>query len=254
MLAELGRLWDELERDDCRCIVAHRRGRARLLRRRRHQRRSVRRAGDGAHGQPRAAEDRRLHQADRRRGQRRLRRRRRRAAALHRHPRRGAARALRPARGEVVDLPVRRRHHQARAADRPRARHGPAADGAADRCRAGGDAGPGQPCAAAGAADGLGAGDGGDDRRQQPLGGAGGEAADQRHHRRPRADAARRWSRSWAMRCAPVRTSPRALPRSAKSASHGIDDDDPAAEPHPRRSSGRAGSGDAAGAGRGQRH
>ena len=54
---------------------------------------------------------------------------------VHRHPRRGAARALRPARGEVVDLPVRRRHHQADPADRPRPRDGSAADRPADRRR-----------------------------------------------------------------------------------------------------------------------
>ena len=63
MLAELGRLWDELERDDMPLHRRHRRGRACLHRRRRCQRRSVGRAGDGAHGQPRAAEDRRLHES-----------------------------------------------------------------------------------------------------------------------------------------------------------------------------------------------
>src|SRR5205823_5784501 len=77
--------------------------------------------------------------------------------------------------------------------------HGSAADGTADRRRTGSDLGLGQPCAAAGAADGLGARDGRDDRRQQSLRGAGGEAPGQRHHRRPCAQP--RGARAGAGRC-----------------------------------------------------
>ena len=47
---------------------------------------------------------------------------------------------------------------------------------------------PGEPAGAAGRADGLGDRDRGDDRGEQPLSGAGGQAADQRHRRRPCAD------------------------------------------------------------------
>ena len=48
MLIELGRLWDELERDgDCRCIILTG---ASLYRRRRCQRRSVGRPGSSANG------------------------------------------------------------------------------------------------------------------------------------------------------------------------------------------------------------
>ena len=63
MLAELGRLWDELERDDSRCIVVTGAGERAF---------SVGAdvsgdlsagPGDGAHGQPRAAEDRHLHES-----------------------------------------------------------------------------------------------------------------------------------------------------------------------------------------------
>ena len=57
MLAELGRLWDELDRDgSCRAIVLTGAG-TRAFTRRRYRRRSVRGAGDRAHGQPCAAQD-----------------------------------------------------------------------------------------------------------------------------------------------------------------------------------------------------
>ena len=79
------------------------------------------------------------------------------------------------------------RHRQAPAADRPRARDGPAADRAADRRRGGRAARPDQPGRPRRGADGVGARDRGGDRGQQPVRGAGGEAADQRDHRRSRA-------------------------------------------------------------------
>ena len=57
MLAELGLLWDELDRDEsCRAIVLTGAG-TRAFTRRRYRRRSVRGAGDRAHGQPCAAQD-----------------------------------------------------------------------------------------------------------------------------------------------------------------------------------------------------
>jgi enoyl-CoA hydratase/carnithine racemase len=57
MLADLGRLCRELERDEsCRAIVLTGAG-TRAFTRRRYRRRSVRGAGDRAHGQPCAAQD-----------------------------------------------------------------------------------------------------------------------------------------------------------------------------------------------------
>jgi enoyl-CoA hydratase/carnithine racemase len=59
---------------------------------------------------------------------------------------------------------------------------------AIDRCRGGGSARSGKPAGAAGRADAVGDRNSGNDRRKQPIGGAGGQAASQRHDRRPRVD------------------------------------------------------------------
>src|SRR5205823_4069565 len=141
------------------------------------------------HGQSRAAQESSVREADRRGRERGLCRWRPRAPALDRRPGGGAARALRPARGPLVDLSVRRRDREAGPAGRLRPRDGAAADGPADRRRGGGAARARQPRGAGGRAHAVGARDGGDHRRQQPDRRAGGQAADQQHHRRPRGGA-----------------------------------------------------------------
>jgi D-arabinose 1-dehydrogenase-like Zn-dependent alcohol dehydrogenase len=87
--------------------------------------------------------------------------------------------------------------HQADPADRLRSRHGSAADGAIDRCRAGGAVGAGKPASGAGRADGLGDRDRGDDCCEQRVSGAGGQAAGQHHDRRSRADTRGSGATAW---------------------------------------------------------
>ena len=60
--------------------------------------------------------------------------------------------------------------------------------GAIDRCRGGGSARSGKPAGGIRRADAVGDRDSGNDRRKQPIGGAGGQAASQRDDRRPRVD------------------------------------------------------------------
>ena len=114
----------------------HRRGRARLQRRRRCQRRSVGRPGDGAHGQPRAAEDRSPTRKPI-------------IAAVNGDCVGGGVElllatdiraAVPKARFGLTEVkwsiyPFGGVDHQADPADRLCPRHGSAADGAADRCR-----------------------------------------------------------------------------------------------------------------------
>ena len=202
MLAELARLWDELERGPCRAIVVTGAGTRAFC------------AGADISGDLSASTEtarlvsHALLKTDAYTKpivaavERRLRGRRRRAAARHRHPRRGAhARfglpevkwSIYPFGGATIKLVQQIGYVHAmdllltgRLIDAAEA----ARIGLINRVRA--RRGP----------DGVGARDRGDDRGQQPVRGAGGEAADQRHHRGPRARPARRWSRSWATGCA----------------------------------------------------
>ena len=89
MLGEIAALWDRLDDVDCRCVVSPGPG-GRAFTSGADRRRDMS-ADEAARGrQPGAAEEHDLLEADRRRGQRRLRRRRHGAAALDRHPRRRA--------------------------------------------------------------------------------------------------------------------------------------------------------------------
>src|SRR5207247_1827783 len=130
----------------------------------------------GGQRQSRAAREAGVREADRCGSERGLRRWRPRTPALDRRPGGGAARAPRPARGPLVDLSVRRRDREAGPADRLRPRHGAAADGPADRRRGGGADRARQSRGGGGRAHPVGAGDGGDHRRQQPDRRAGGQA------------------------------------------------------------------------------
>ena len=135
MMAELAALWDRLDADaECRCVVLTGAGEKAFS--------SGADLGGDLSASPetarivnRALLKNTVLEADRRRGKRRLRRRRPRIAAVDRHPRGRARSPLRPARGPLVDLSVRRRHREIGAADRSRARDGSAADRAAGRCR-----------------------------------------------------------------------------------------------------------------------
>src|SRR5271163_1265747 len=188
MLDELGRLWDELERDDCRCIILTGVGeRAFTV--------GADISGDLSAGpeiarmvnhallknEPYSKPIIAAVNSDCVGGGLEL-------AAVDRYPCRRANGALRPDGGQMVDLSVWRFDYKADPADRLRPRHGPAADGAIDRCRPGSAVGPDKSAGAAGRADGLGDRDGGDDCRKQPIGGTGGQTAGQRNDCRSRAD------------------------------------------------------------------
>ena len=129
-MGDLAEVWERLgASEDCRCIVITGAGDKAFC--------SGADIGgdlsapeeDGTADRPRSAQGQGIPEAHCGGGERRLRRRRCRAPLVDGHPACGRACALWPAGGEMVDLSVRRRDGEARAADRLRSRHGPAAHG-----------------------------------------------------------------------------------------------------------------------------